>query len=202
VNIDDLSGVLSSEARIRIEAAVSVRPRTLGELAAITGISVQGVLRHLKILARLGLVEERKLSSRAPKARRVYAAKGMSLGDYSVGSLTVVKATERAPPERHGRRQGRDMERMSGEMLIQRRRIRDEVKRLGRMIDELVDSQQALESALEGLKVDDEERLILEVLLTEETAADGLRVLSRFYGMEDRRSIDEALAEAKRNVDK
>jgi DNA-binding transcriptional ArsR family regulator len=197
VNPDVLSEVLSSRARIRIEDAVSLRPRTLGELAEVTGISVQGVLRHLKILAKLGLVEERKVSSKTPKARRVYAARGISLGDYSVGGLTVVKATERVPHDQRGRRRGRDLERVSGEMLIQRRRILGEAKKLGRMIDELVDSQQALSSTLAGLKLDDEERLILEVLLTEETASDGLRVLSRFYGLNDRRSIDKALAEAK-----
>jgi DNA-binding transcriptional ArsR family regulator len=197
VNPDDLSEVLSSRARVKIEDAVSLRPRTLGELAAITGISVQGVLRHLKILAKLGLVEERKISSKAPKARRVYAARGTSLGDYSSGGLVVVKATERVPTQKRVRRQSQDLERMSGELLIQRRRIRDEAKKLGRMIDELVDSQQALSSALGGLKLDNEGRLILEVLLTEETAADGLRILSRYYGLDDRRSIDKALAEAK-----
>jgi len=200
VNPDALSEVLSSKARIRIEDAVSLRPRTLGELATITGISVQGVLRHLKILANLGLVEERRVSSKAPKARRVYVAKGTSLGDYSEGSLTVVKATGRVPPDKRGRRQSQELERMSGELLIQRRRIREEARRLGRMIDELVDSQQALTSALAGLRLDEEARLILEVLLTEETAEDGLRILSRYYGLNDRRSIDKALAEAKRNV--
>ena len=200
MNPEVLSEVLSSKARIEIEDAVSIRPRTLGELAAITGISVQGVLRHLKILTELGLVEERKIPSKAPKARRVYAAKGVSLGDYSAGGLTVVKATERVPSEGHGRRQRQDLERMSGELLIERRRIRDEARKLGRMIDELVDSQQALASALAGLKLDAEGRLILEVLLTEDTVGDGLRVLSRYYGLDDRRSIDKALAEAKRNV--
>lgn len=200
MNPDDLSEVLSSRARVKIEDAVSLRPRTLGELAAITGISVQGVLRHLKILAKLGLVEERKISSKAPKARRVYAARGTSLGDYSSGGLVVVKATERVPTQRRVRRQRQDLERMSGELLIQRRRIRDEAKKLARMIDELVDSQQALAFALGGLKLDDEGRLILEVLLTEETASDGLKALSRYYGLDDRRSIDKALAEAKRNV--
>ena len=200
MNPDVLSEILSSRARVKIEDAVSLRPRTLGELAAITGISVQGVLRHLKILTELGLVEERKVSSKAPKARRLYAAKGISLGDYSAGGLTVVKATERVPPEMGGRRKRQDLERMSGELLIQRRRIRDEAKKLGRMIDELVDSQQALTSSLNGLGLDGEGKLILEVLLTEETAADGLKVLSRYYGLGDRRSIDKALAEAKRNV--
>jgi DNA-binding transcriptional ArsR family regulator len=200
MNPDVLGEVLSSRARVRIEDAVSLRPRTLGELADVTGISVQGVLRHLKILTKLGLVEERRMTSRAPKARRVYAAKGASLGDYSTGTLTVVRATERVPTARQHRHQPRDLERMSGELLIQRRRIRDEARKLGRMIDDLVDSQQALESALNGLKLTAGQRLILEVLLTEETATDGRRVLSRYYGLNDTMSIDEALAEAKRNA--
>ncbi len=188
--------VLSSRHRVKIADAMSVRPRTLGELASLTGISVQGVLRHLRKLTELGLVEERKLGSDTPRARRVYAAMAMSLSDYSLPGLTVVKATELLPPRRDAP-QRRDLERMSGELLIQRRRISDEARKLGRMIDDLVDDQAALIAALDGLPLTGRQRLFLQVLLTEETRADGERALSRFYGIDDRRSIDEALALAK-----
>ncbi len=192
-----MSEILSSRARLLVADAVSVRPRTLGELSSLTGISVQGVLRHLNRLSELGLVEERKLARSAPKARRVYAAKNTSLTDLSTAGLTVVKATEQTPgPERAGP-PPHDLERMSGELLVQRRRIAEEAKKLGRMIDDLVDNQGALLSALDRVASDDMQKLILQVLLTEETRADGERVLSRYYGIVDRRSIDEALARAK-----
>jgi DNA-binding transcriptional ArsR family regulator len=196
MNQEMLSEVLSSSPRLRIADAVSLRPRTLGELSSITGISVQGVLRHLKMLGELGLVEERKLAEATPKARRLYASGSTNLSDYSLPGLTVVKATERVPP-RGGAQIPKDLELMSGELIIHRRRIADEAKKLGRMIEELVDAQEALTAALEELPVTETQKLVLQVLLTEETKADGERVLSRYYGIEDRRSIDEALARAK-----
>ncbi len=197
MNPEVLGVVLSSKARLRIADAVSLRPRTLGELSTLTGISVQGVLRHLNKLSELGLVEERSLAPGAPKARRVYAARNISLTDFSTAGLTLVKATERTPVPGRVTSIPQDLERTSGELLIQRRRIAEEARKLGRMIDDLVDDQEALVSALDHLALDELQRLVLRVLLTEETKADGERVLSRYYGIVDRRSIDEALARAK-----
>jgi DNA-binding transcriptional ArsR family regulator len=202
VNSDQLAEVLSSRVRLKIEDALSLRPRTLNELASLTDISVQGVLRHLKRLEELGLVEQRRVSAKAPKARMVYAAGATIFGDYSVGNVTVMKATERWTSGGRDRGSVQDLERMAGELVIQRRRIRDEARRLGRMIDDLADDQDALKSALGTMKLSDEERLILEVVLTEETVDEGVRVLSRYYGLEDRRSIDKALAKVRQNVGK
>ncbi len=197
---DQLSEVLSSRVKLKVESALAVRPRTLGELAALTGITVQGVLRHLKRLQEVGLVEERKVPAFASKARRLYAAKSSSLGDYSVGSLVVVKGTEKWPFEGGGRRAAADVEKMAGDILLQRRRVRDAAKRLGRMIDELSDEQQGLATSLALMPLSAEEKLILEVLLTEETLEEGVAVLSNYYGIEDRRSIDKALAKARHSV--
>ncbi len=197
---DQLSEVLSSKVKLRIESALAVRPRTLGELASFTGITVQGVLRHLKRLQEVGLVEERKVPATASKARRVYAAKSSALGDFSAGSLVVVKGTEKWPSEGEGRRMAGDVERMAGEILLQRRRVRDAARRLGRMIDELSDEQEALAASLDLMPLSAEERLVLEVILTEETLEEGVTVLSRYYGIEDRRSIDKALAKARQSV--
>ena len=191
-----MSEVLSSNPRLQIADAVSLRPRTLGELSSLTGISVQGVLRHLKKLGELGLVEERKLAAATPKARRLYASGSTNLSDYSIPGLMVVKATERVPP-RGGAQMPKDLELMSGELIIHRRRIADEARKLGRMIDEMVDEEEALTAAIGTLSLTETQKLILQVLLTEETKVDGERVLSRYYGIEDRRSIDEALARAK-----
>ena len=202
VNPDQLGEVLSSKVRLKIAGALSVRPRTLNELADLTGISVQGVLRHLRRLQELGLVEEKKLAAKAPRARRVYASKVTALGDYSSGSLTIVKATDKWDGRARGTRSTPDLEQMAVELLIQRRRIRDEAKHLGRMIDELADDQEALMSYLDRMKLSSEERLVLEVIFTEETLEEGERALARYYGLGDRRSIDKALAKAKRSVDK
>ena len=195
---DTIDEVLSSRVRLRIADAVSVRPRTLAELASLTGISVQGVLRHLKRLVELGIVEERKLVPRTPKARRVYSAKGSTVGDYSLGGLTIVRSTERVSREPSAARQAQDLEGLAGEVLIHRRRIAEQAKKLARLIDALVEQQEALSRAMEQAKLTPEEGLLLGVLLTEETIEEGARVLSTYYGLDDRRSIDKALAKARR----
>ena len=200
MSTDLLGEVLSSRVRLKIAGAISQRPRTLGELSFITGISVQGVLRHLRRLEEVGLVEERRVTASAPKARRVYGAKGAVLEDYSAGNFTVAKLVERWPEGQRLQKQGAELEKMAVEVLILRRRVKEEAKRIGRMIEDAAQGQEELETALARMPLSEEERLILDVILTEETAEDGIRVLSRFYGLEDRRSIDEALAKARRNV--
>ena len=187
---------------MKIADALSQRPRTLGELAYITGISVQGVLRHLRRLEKLGLVEERKLSASVPKARKVYANKGAIVEDYSSGDLTIAKVIERWRGPRRIQKPATDLESMSADVLLMRRRVKEETKKLGRLIDEVAEGQDALDEALANMTLSEEERLVLGVILTEETVEDGVSSLSRFYGIEDRRSIDKALAKAKHNVTK
>jgi len=199
---DRFGEFLSSEVRLKIADALSQRPRTLGELAFITSISVQGVLRHLRQLEKQGLVEERRLSNSIPKARRVYASKGAIVEDYSSGDLTVAKVVESWPDGRDVKGPATDLENLSAELLLLRRRVKEETKKLGKLIDEVAENQHELEASLANMPVSEVERLILEVILTEETVEDGVRALSRFYGIEDRRSIDEALSKVKHNVDR
>lgn len=191
--------VVASRAKQKILDALSERPRTLGELSSVVGISVQGVLRHLKRLVEVGAVEERNLSRVAPKARLVYAARGLTFRDFSAGDLTVMKSTETLPRSGAGPK-AKDLERASGEILIKKRRIRDEARKLGRMIDDIAADQGAISSAIGGLPLEPKEKLILEVLLTEDTFEDGERVLAEYYGLDDRRSIESVLAKAKRSV--
>ena len=194
--------VLVHGARLKIADAVSLRPRTLTELADITGISVQGVIKHLKRLSQLGLVEERKAPASVTKARRVYVARGASVGDYSAKDLAIVKLSRASRPEKTGHAKSQDLESLAADILFQRRRIRDEARKLGKTIDQLVEEEELLNAALETGPFTDDERLILLSLLTEETIEDGVRVLSKYYGVEDRRSIDKALAKARHRVGK
>ena len=91
VTRDLLPEVVSSRTRLKVADLVSARPRSLGELAAATGISIQGVLKHLRKLEELGLVEGKNVRSPDLAVRKVYAAKGVRLGDFSAGDLTLVK---------------------------------------------------------------------------------------------------------------
>jgi DNA-binding transcriptional ArsR family regulator len=194
-----LDEVLSSSAKLKIENALSVRPMTLAELASTTGITVQGVLRHLKRLAVLGLAEEKRLPTRNLKARTVYVAAGEVIGNYSTSDLIVVKPTRKLPTGTPRAGGPLSLEERAADILLLQHRVKDQAKKLGRLIDELADEREALRSGVEGLHVSPEEGLILEVILTEETLEDGLRVLARYYGIEDRRSIDIALAKARRS---
>jgi predicted ArsR family transcriptional regulator len=194
--------VFASGARLKIADAVSVRPRTLTELSDLTGISVQGVLKHLKRLVQLGLVEERKAPPTASKARRVYVARNAFVGDYSAKDLSIVKLSKATRTEKRRQARNQDLESMAGDLVVQQRRIRDEAKKLGKMIDRLVEEEELLNGALESGTFTDDERLILQALLTEETIEDGVRVLSKYYGIEDRRSIDKALTKARHSVSK
>ncbi|MDE1858568.1 MAG: winged helix-turn-helix transcriptional regulator [Thaumarchaeota archaeon] len=198
---DLMEEVLSSKVRLRIMDSVSVRPRTLGELSDLTGISVQGVLRHLKKLSELGLVEEKRISRLAPKARIVYAARSARIRDYSTGGYTVVKSTEEAEVGGETAKT-RDLERAAGDLLILRRRAKEEARRLGRIIDEAADEQAYLAAAIRSLPLSQSEKLVLEVVLTEDTLEDAARVLSKYYGLDDRRSIESVLNKARAVVSK
>ena len=199
---DTLAEILSSPARLTIMSAVSNRPRTLGELAYLTGISVQGVLRHLQRLSKLGLIKELKIEPTTPKARIVYESDKILVGDYSSPDLVMVKVTDMGIPEELGRLKSQDLETLSGDLIVLRRRVREEARRLSRLIEEHLDSHEALVAAIDSADLGEEERLMLKVILTEETVEDGIKVLSRYYGLKDRRSIDRALARARRVVSK
>ena len=189
--------LLSSPTRVRIAELVSRRPRTLRELARLTGVSVPGVLRHVEAMGRAGLIREDRLAAKGLPVRKVYSLQGVKVMDFSVGDLTILKvsAKEWTKAEAAG-----SLERQAMDIMMARRRVRDKAKRLARAIDELAENEEALAQSIEGRGLADEERLVLLTVLTEETTEEAERVLARVQGMRDaRRSIDKALATARRN---
>jgi DNA-binding transcriptional ArsR family regulator len=203
---DPLPEIMSSRTRLKVADLVSTRPRTLGELAAATGISIQGVLKHLRKLEGLGLVEETSVRSPGLAVRKVYAAKGTRLVDFSAGDLTLVKLSGKpSAPLRDVEEPDRslDLEYLAEEAILQRRRVRDQARRLGRMIDDLVEDESRIEAALESMDLSDTERLILQVLFTEESIEEGERVLLEHFGLQDgRKSIERALSKTRRQIKK
>ena len=195
---DRLAEVVSSSTRLKVADLVSTRPRTLGELADATGISIQGVLKHLRKLEGLGLVEEESIRSSGLAVRKVYTAKGARLGDFSVSGLTLVKLSEKpsAPVKELDR--PLDLEYLAEEAILRRRRIRDQTRRLGRMIDDLLEDESRIKAALESMDLSDAERLILQVLFTEESLNEGERVLVEHFGLQDgKKLIEKALSKAR-----
>jgi DNA-binding transcriptional ArsR family regulator len=196
-----LPDVISSPARLKIANLVSGRPRSLGELAAATGISIQGVLKHLRKLQELGLVQEMSVGSSALAVRKVYAATRAKLADFSTGDLTLVKLSEKPSEAAEEPDQPPDLEYMAEEAILQRRRVRDQTKRLGRMIDDLVENESRIKAALESMDLSDAERLILQVLFTEESFAEGERVLLEHFGLQDgKKSIEKALVKTRHRI--
>jgi predicted transcriptional regulator len=164
---------------------ISTRPRTLRELAEKTGISIQGVLKHLGSLKKMGLVEERTLrQTKYLAVRKAYSLKWSNLGDFSRGGLMIVNLSK----ERRGEEPGvakdmyQELNGMAEELLIQGRRIKDQARRLQRMIDEFSATGSRLKKSIESLNLDPEERLIAETVFTEDTLEGAAAVLSKFYG--------------------
>lgn len=194
-----LEEVVSSKARLRIVDLLSVRPRTLKELADLNGISVQGVLKHITRLEKLGLISETKVDASALRVRKVYSMKGVRIGDFSYGGLTVVKMSTSTERPAHSDEPLRELELLAADTLVERRRIRDQARRLGRMIDELANTEARIHGLVEGLGTDDQDRLLLSAAFTEESLEEAEKVLSEHFGLrEPRRALEKALSRARK----
>lgn len=184
-----------------IAQLISIRPRTLRELAEGTGISIQGVLKHLKKLNELGLVKETILSR--PKylaVKKAYTSRGSNLRDFSSGGLMVVNLNEAREEEavEAAKDVYAELNRMAEELLIQERRIKDKARRLQKMIDGFSATESRLKGLIESLDLDSEERLIAETVFTEDTMESAATVLSKFYGCRDPdQAIKDVVAKVK-----
>lgn len=194
-----LKSVVSSRVRLRIADLLSSRPRTLRELASLTGISVQGVLKHLGKLEELGLASRQRVRAGEMGVRKVYSAKGTHIGDYSAGDLTVVKLSRYRPRPVTSTDPVRELEEVSEGLLLQKRRIRDSSRRLRRLIDELVEDQARMEGLITSLDLTDEERLIIQTAFSEESLEEAEKALKEHHGVADaRRALEKALSKARR----
>ena len=179
----DLEGVVASRTRLKIAHLLSTRPRTLGELAESTHTSVQAVLKHLGKLSQIGLVEELRLTK--PKRlgiRKIYRVRKTLIGDYSLGNLMVVNLIQTAREETIPSKGGIDeLERLAGDSIIQKGRIRDQARRLERMIGELAGIESRLKDSIQKLPLNEEEKLVAYVMFTEDSGAEAVKVLSSHY---------------------
>ncbi len=182
--IDD---IVSSKARLKIASLVSIRPRTLGELADTTGISVQGVLKHLARLKKSGLLSESELrDGKYLKYRKVYSIERKRIVDVSQGDLVVAYISKESNLEEGRVRTAYEaLETVAEDMIIARRRIRDTIKRLERLIEELSYSQERLMTITRTIGLDREEEQIARILFTEDSVDDTNKALSRYYGLKD-----------------
>ncbi|MDV3244135.1 MAG: winged helix-turn-helix domain-containing protein [Nitrososphaerales archaeon] len=194
-----LEAIVSSKARLQIADLVSTRPRTLRELADFTGISIQGVLKHLDKLNGLGLIAEKRVSGGSLPVRKLYAIKGVRVGDFSYGGLTIVKMSRSIGKAVGSENPVPELESLAADAIVQRRRIRDQARRLGRMIDDFVDTETRIEGLVRSLDVKDDERLLIQTAFTEESLEEAERTLREHQGLKDaRRALEKALSRARK----
>lgn len=184
IAIDDF---VSSKAKLRIASLISTRPRTLGELAELTGISVQGVLKHLDGLRRSGLLTEAELRNGTYlKYRKIYSIEKRMVVDLSQEDLMVARVSRHSGPEEvRVRASYEELEAMAEDLIIVKRRIRDVIRRLKRLIEELTYSRETLTKLTGSVGLTKEEELIARILFTEDGLEETKRVLSRYYGPKD-----------------
>lgn len=198
---DTLEGITSSRVRLRIASLLSTRPRTLKELSRLTGISVQGVLKHMEKLGKMGILEEERVGSASVPARKVYTLVGVHVGDFSLDDVIIVKASKKeGSAEAPGKDVYSELESLAEDALILRRRIRDQARKLSRMIDELVQDESRLNALIESLGYGEAEKLILYAMFTEESLEDAAKVLRLHYGEPDpEKRIGEMVARLRQN---
>lgn len=193
--------VVSSEVRLKMADLISVRPRTLRELKALTGLrTVPGVLKHLSKLKEMRLVKEEDLAGGALSSRKVYSVdRGAHVRDFSYRDFTVVKLSTEHGQAARSDRPVDELESLATDALIQRRRIREQARRLGRMIDDLVSTEARIGDIARAVGANDEERLLLQIAFTEESLEDAEAALRRQHGVANgRRALEKAISKARR----
>jgi uncharacterized protein YndB with AHSA1/START domain len=93
--MDGIAAALGDAARWRIVELLAERPRSVGELAELTGLRQPQTTKHLQTLARAGLVTAFPLGQ-----RRVYALEAEPLVAFAGRLADLVKATEAHESER------------------------------------------------------------------------------------------------------
>jgi len=200
--------VVSSDVRLKMADLISVRPRTLRELKAHTGLrTVQAVLKHLKKLKDLRLVKEmeiakghRKHGKASLSSRKLYTVdRGVHVRNFSDRDFTVVKVSNEIELATKSSDPVQELESLAMDTLLQRRRIRDQARKLGRMIDELVSTEAQIGAIAHAAGADDEDRFLLQVAFAEESREEAEKSLRAEYGPHGSRdALEKAIAKAKR----
>lgn len=93
--MEEIAAVLGDGARWRIVESLAERPRSVGELAELTGLRQPQTTKHLQTLARAGLVAVYPLGQ-----RRVYALESQPLARLARRLRQLVDAVEASADER------------------------------------------------------------------------------------------------------
>ncbi len=185
--------IASSRARLTIASLLSSRPRTLSELAEVTGMSVQGVLKHLKKLADSGIVKEWNMPrGEHLRPRKLYFIESRKVADYSQNDvlvatlggarLTEVGSASSTPSTRNAYE---ELDGLAEDVMILRRRVRELSRKTSRMVDEVVDAESRVTALLGALDLTGEERQIAYLIFTEDEPDRARAILKEHYGCPD-----------------
>ena len=185
--------IASSRTRLTIASLLSSRPRTLGELAQVTGMSVQGVLKHLKKLAESGILKEWNMPRGAHlRPRKLYFIEGRKVADYSQNDVLVATlggprmaetgSAARAPADRDTYE---ELEGLAQDVMILRRRVRELSRKTSRMVEEVVDAESRITALIGALDLTEEERQIAYLIFTEDEREGARAILREHYGCPD-----------------
>lgn len=194
-----LEEIASSKSRLLLADLISTRPRTLAELAKATGISPPGVLKHLGILERLGVVEEAPFEGGPLSARKVYRLKGRPVKNFSGDGALVVRESPASRTQARSDDPLRELQTISTDLILERRRIREQVRKLARGADRLAESEARLNALVDGLGLSDLDGFLVRAAFTEESLEDAEAYMRDTMGLPDARTaLDRALRKARR----
>ena len=200
LSVPSIESVASSRVRLSIALLLTVRPRTLTELAEGTGVSIQAVLKHTKKLDEEGLLGETTLATgRHLRRRKLYSMKGKGVEGFSRADMLVAAFT---PAGREGGEAEEAkgpgsrylvLESLAEDVIFSRASLRDSIKKLERSVSRLSDSQDRLAKKISGQRtLTSEEKHIAYLYFTEDSESRVKDVLRRHFGCAD---PDAALAD-------
>jgi predicted ArsR family transcriptional regulator len=182
-----IENLANSRQRLKIASFLSSRPSALGELASLTGISVQGVLKHLNKLAEEGILKEQTMvGGKYLRQRKLYSIGKRKVVDYSGDDLLLAalgRAATTLEPEEGAREPYYEkLDWLAQDIIILRRRARDLSHRLKRVLDEVIEDESTIEGLLEGLPLSQEERQIAYLIFTADSPENAKATLKEHYG--------------------
>jgi predicted ArsR family transcriptional regulator len=180
--------IANSRARLTIASLVSSRPRTLGELAETTGISVQGVLKHLKKLSEAGMLKVKSIpAGRYLRPRKLYYIDTRRVADYSRGDMIVATLGEELGDDDTGEPMSpadpyAELDRLAQDIILLRRRARELAIRMKHMTEEVTENESRIARLIEGLQLSPEEKQIAYLIFGDDRPEQARRILKEHYG--------------------
>jgi predicted transcriptional regulator len=179
--------------RLSVALLLSVRPRTLSELAESTGGSIQAVLKHTKKIEEEGLLAETILGTgRYLRRRKLYSMKnkgveGFARGDVLVAAFTPREREGRGAEDTKGPNSGYPLlESLAEDVIYSRANMRESIKKLDRAISRVAESQDRLARTIsEQHSLTGEEKHIAYLYFTEDSESKVKEVLKTHFGCAD-----------------